>query len=569
MPRQTRHVTRIGERRIAWLEAAPSAGSGAAPVVLVHGLGTSDRWWAPTIPVLADRYRVLAVDLVGFGRSARQPVRLDAAADELAAWARAIGLERASWVGHSMGGLVTIDLAARHPDLVERLVLVDAAGLPISKRVTRHLRNVLHASPFLPLPAYPIAVECVLRCGPLAITRASHQILMTDLEARLRSIAAPTLVIWGGRDRLLPPAYGRRLAALIPGARYLELEEAGHSPQWEAPAEFERALLSFLEAPAATPGARPPSDSAPGLVAGVAVTAPTGGRVVNRYLPVGEWSVHVRVGRPDYEATAIDPVPIVFVHGYVQASRTWLPTLQRLAPRHIVLAPDLPGFGWTQIAEAPLDVEGQAAALMSILDAAGVARAVLVGTSLGSQVVAQVAVDDPDRVLGVVLVGPTFDPAERSLPRPLLRVLAGLPREWPSVWFEHLRDLVLAGPLRIGATLRRGWAHRIEGVLPEVRAPAVVVRGSRDPLVSRAWARQAAAIMPNARALEIRGAARAIGQSAPEALARIVEEHVAAITAATGATRTDGALPIPIVTATHRRRVDARPRKARAGPPRA
>ena len=55
MPWQTRHVTRIGERRIAWLEAAPSAESDAHPVVLVHGLGTSDRWWAPTIPVLAER----------------------------------------------------------------------------------------------------------------------------------------------------------------------------------------------------------------------------------------------------------------------------------------------------------------------------------------------------------------------------------------------------------------------------------------------------------------------------------------------------------------------------------
>ena len=88
---QQRHVTRIGDVRIAWLEAGPTEsapnGAGSPPVVLVHGLGTSDRWWAPTIPVLAERRRVLAVDLVGFGRSARQPVRLDAAADQLAAWA--------------------------------------------------------------------------------------------------------------------------------------------------------------------------------------------------------------------------------------------------------------------------------------------------------------------------------------------------------------------------------------------------------------------------------------------------------------------------------------------------
>jgi pimeloyl-ACP methyl ester carboxylesterase len=532
MSSQQRHVTRIEQRHIAWLEAAPSPGSDAAPVVLVHGLGTSDRWWLPTIPELSERYRVLAPDLVGFGRSAGQPVQLDVAADELAAWAAAIGLERATWVGHSMGGQVTIDLAARHPELVERLVLVDAAGLPVSKDVTRHLLNVVRASPFMPLAAYPVAVECVLRCGPVAITRASHQILSTDLESRVRAIAAPTLVVWGGRDTLLPPPYGRRLAAMIPGAQYVELERAGHSPQWEAPTEFEQALLSFLEAPGAAGSSEAATDTAPTLMPGVAVTAATGGRVVNRYVPVGDWSVQVRVGRPGDAATALDPVPIVFVHGYVQASRSWLPTLKRLARRHLVLAPDLPGFGWTQSAQPPLDVPGQAAALAAIMDAAGVGRAVLVGSSLGAQVVAQLAADHPDRALGIVLVGPTFDPAERSLPRQAARAVGGLLREWPSVWLEHLRDLVLAGPSRIAASFRLGWAHSIEAVLPGVRAPAVVVRGGRDPLVSREWAREAAALMPNARALEIGGAGRAIGQSAPEALARIVDEHVAALTAA-------------------------------------
>ena len=183
---KTRHVTQVGDLRIGWLEAGPAGGgdSTARPVVLVHGLGTGDQWWTPTISVLARNHRVLAVDLAGFGRSAGQPVRLDVAADQLAAWAEAIGLERATFVGHSMGGLVTADLAARHPEVVERLVLVDAAGLPISQRVIPHLMNFVRASPFMPLAAYPIAVECVLRCGPLAIMRASHQLLTMDLRKR-------------------------------------------------------------------------------------------------------------------------------------------------------------------------------------------------------------------------------------------------------------------------------------------------------------------------------------------------------------------------------------------------
>ena len=266
---KTRHVTQVGDLRIGWLEAGPAGGGDptARPVVLVHGLGTGDLWWTPTISVLAENRRVLAVNLAGFGRTAGQPVRLDVAADQLAAWAEAIGLERATFVGHSMGGLVTADLAARYPEVVERLVLVDAAGLPISQRVTRHLMNFVRASPFMPVAAYPIAVECVLRCGPLAIMRASHQLLTMDLTKRYEWIRAPTRILWGARDHLLPPSFGRRLAEAIPGATMVEIPDAGHSPMWENPDEFHRQLVAFLDEPVsapARPAAATPTDATTG-----------------------------------------------------------------------------------------------------------------------------------------------------------------------------------------------------------------------------------------------------------------------------------------------------------------
>ena len=235
---------------------------------------------------------------------------------------------------------------------------------------------------------------------------------------------------------------------------------------------FNRELVAFLDEPVSAPmsaGAqRRHGDRTPGLIAGVPLTAPTGGRVVSRYVPVGDSSVHVRVGRPDDGAAPLETPPIVFVHGYVFASRTWQPTLERLATDHLVLAPDLTGFGWTSTMSPPLDVAGHGRALLSLLDTAGIGRAVFVGTSLGSQVVAQLAADHPDRVLGVVLVSPTFDPAEPSLPRQLLRLGADVAAEWPSVWFEHLRDFVLAGtvpgpghhPPRLGAPDRRGTPRR-------------------------------------------------------------------------------------------------------------
>ena len=557
MGARRQHVTLVDGRRIGWLET----GSGR-PVVLVHGLGTSGSWWSPTIAGLGPRHRLLIVDLVGFGASAGQPFRLDRAADQLAAWAAAIGLARATFVGHSLGGLVVADLAARRPDLVERLVLVDAAGLGLPQRVSRHLWNVMRGGRYLPARAFPVAVTCALRCGPLTIARAAHQILATDLRERLGRIAAPTLVVWGTRDRLLPADFGRRLADTIPGARFRVIEDAGHSPMWERPAEFDRIVEAFLDEPAPAPPGGPATTPEPAPdAAGSAATETTGGRVASRYVTVGDWSIHTRVGRPD---GPVETPPLVFVHGYMISSRYHVPTMRRLAGRHLVFAPDLPGFGWSSKPDHVLDVPELAAALIATMDAAGIGRAVLVGNSLGSQIAAQAAADHPDHVLGTVLTAPTFDPAEPSLARLAVRLLADIPHEWPSLWFEHIPDWILAGLPRAVGTLRHAWEHRIERVLPEVRVPTVVVRGEHDPVVSRRWVREAAALVPIGRALEIGGAGHAVNHRAPRALARIVEDLAESV-AAVGRPRSEGALPMHIVTATHRRRPAARPRRARAG----
>jgi pimeloyl-ACP methyl ester carboxylesterase len=552
------HAAEDGSDRISWFEA----GSGD-PIVLVHGLGTSGAWWNRTIPALAERHRVLVVDLVGFGRSRGQPVRLGAAADQLAAWARATGLERAAFVGHSMGGLVVADLAARVPDLVERLILVDAAGLALPQHVTRHLANVVRGGGSLPLEVYPIALGCALQCGPVTIARAAHQILATDLADRLGRISAPTLVIWGARDRLLTPAFGRRLAAAITGARFETIDGAGHSPMWEQPAEFERRLETFLAEPPTTAGSVRVNE--PAAEEEIVEALPsTGGRVASRYLALGDRTIHARLGRP---TGPLDTPPIVFVHGLLLASRGQLPTMRRLARRHLVFAPDLPGFGWSLTRDRALDVPGLGRALIAAMDAAGIGRAVLVGHGLGSQVAAQVVADHPDRVLGTVLVGPTFDPAEPSPVGQVRRLLADVAHEWPSLWLEHVPALILSGPRRALATLDHARAHRIESVMPEIRVPTVVVRGEHDPLAPRRWVRELAALAPMARALEVRGAGHALAYGAPKALARIVDDLAEAVATAVRP-RTDGVLPMRIVTATHRRRPAARPRRTRAGPPR-
>ncbi|MFL5681026.1 MAG: alpha/beta fold hydrolase [Chloroflexota bacterium] len=504
------HVARVRGRRLAWLEA----GDGP-PIVLVHGLAASGLWWRPVLPALAARHRVLVVDLAGFGASSRQAFRLDLAADLLAAWLESIGVDRASFVGHSMGGFVAADLASRHPALVERLVLVDAAGMPLRGGVRRHLRNLMTGGRRMPARLAGIVVADLLRSGPVAIARAAHQVLIGDLLERMATIAAPTLVVWGERDVLIPPESGRLIATTIPGARFEMIANSGHNPMWEQPAELQRLILDFLEQPARSVAPRP---------AVLRAATPATRRrpaISSAYVAVGPHAIHVRsggLGRPGR--------PIVLVHGFVISSRYLVPLMRQLARTRPVFAPDLPGFGWSSKPKAALDVSGLADALIAYLDAAGLDRPVLLGNSLGSQVVADAAARHPDRVAAVVLTGPTFDrstPDRRSLVAHVLRLLADGPREKPGLWLLHVPDYVLTGLRRAIATLRYAWRDEIETKVPLLTMPTLVLRGGRDPLVSRKWVGSLATLAQCGRAAEVPEAAHAVNHGAPAALARVVE----------------------------------------------
>ena len=242
-------TTEVDGLRIAWGEA----GAGP-PIVLVHGLGASGWWWERNLPALSARHRVLVVDLAGFGASRRQPFRLATAGTRLGRWLEAVGAGPAAVVGHSLGGYVAADLAAERPDLVERLVLVDAAALPLEGPVRGHVRNLLRGGGRSERALVRIAIVDIARAGPIVIVRAARQLLASDLSPRLAAIQAPTLVVWGEEDALIPLSRGRRLAAAIPGARFALIPGAGHAPMWERPDLFDPLVLDFLGAMRAAPG---------------------------------------------------------------------------------------------------------------------------------------------------------------------------------------------------------------------------------------------------------------------------------------------------------------------------
>jgi pimeloyl-ACP methyl ester carboxylesterase len=249
-----RRRLQVGGRTIAY----ESAGAGPA-LILIHGLSGSTRWWRHNLRPLSRHFRVHLVDLIGFGGSRGRGHRfvLGEAAAALAEWMAQIGAPRASVVGHSMGGLIAADLAASFPAQVERLVLVSAAAVPLGRRYVRHAGGLVGALRYTAPSFWPVLAADAARAGPATLLRAISQLLAADISPRLATITAPSLILWGEHDRLVPLALGRQLHGHLPRARFVVIPGAGHVPMWERPAAFNREVLSFLlsEDGASTPGA--------------------------------------------------------------------------------------------------------------------------------------------------------------------------------------------------------------------------------------------------------------------------------------------------------------------------
>jgi pimeloyl-ACP methyl ester carboxylesterase len=262
------------------------AGQGP-PVVLLHGLASSIYTWRHVLPALAARHDVVAIDLPGFGDS-EVPARFDGvqAMRTVIALTDRLGLARASLVGNSLGGAIAVAIAARTPERVDRLVLVDAAGynfrpadrpwivrlvaavpgpladaMPLRPMVTLALRQVFHDRRLVTPDEVAEYVAPLRRPGAVRVIR---QILLSEdalgFPEIVRGVRAPTLVVWGRYDRWIPARDAERFASDVPGARVVLLD-AGHMPQEERPAETAGLIEEFL---AGVPETR--SASCPGCV---------------------------------------------------------------------------------------------------------------------------------------------------------------------------------------------------------------------------------------------------------------------------------------------------------------
>ena len=244
-------------------------GGEGPPLVLLHGRGSAATSWAPLLPALARSRRVLAVDLPGFGASRGHPFTGDDAeralaffVDPLEAWLVSEGLAAPVIMGHSLGGLCTIELALRGRVTPRALILVAPMG--VGPEMTWAARLFFQAGPeraarllgprlFGAVMGARSALSHELHAVPGGRPDAARAFdVLAPLVGpvfhrrdRLASIAAPTLIIGGERDQVFPAPLALAAAALLPDAE-LHMEATGHSPQDEAPARVLLAIEGFL-----------------------------------------------------------------------------------------------------------------------------------------------------------------------------------------------------------------------------------------------------------------------------------------------------------------------------------
>jgi pimeloyl-ACP methyl ester carboxylesterase len=260
-----------------------AAGSGPV-IVLVHGITSTSATWANVLPYLADRFTVIAPDLLGHGESAkpRGDYSLGAYASGIRDLLMALGHERATFVGHSLGGGIAMQLAYQFPEHCERLVLVGSGGL--GRDITALLRAASLPGSELVLPL--LVNDRVLGAGRIVgrlLGRAGLRVhtdlgevlrghaSLSDGEARaafihtLRTIvdpwgqrvdasdrlylaqAIPFLILWGERDPIIPVEHARAAHQLVPGSRLELFPNAGHFPHLDDPLRFVALLIDFME----------------------------------------------------------------------------------------------------------------------------------------------------------------------------------------------------------------------------------------------------------------------------------------------------------------------------------
>jgi pimeloyl-ACP methyl ester carboxylesterase len=246
------------------------AGQGPA-VILLHGTASSADVWVSNIGPLVKDFNVYALDQIGFGHSDKplMDYKIATYVDFLREFMRVVNVPKATLIGHSTGAWIAAQFTIDHPEMVDKLVLADATGLPPATTTPTEGQQRRPDFSFASLAATRSLLESVYYNKKLVSDELVRRVFQTHIQIndiyttqrlvanraaeylgdKLSSIHAPTLLIWGRQDELVPLAAGEQYHKTISQSQMVVIDECGHLSPREKPSEFNKAVLEFLRKP--------------------------------------------------------------------------------------------------------------------------------------------------------------------------------------------------------------------------------------------------------------------------------------------------------------------------------
>jgi pimeloyl-ACP methyl ester carboxylesterase len=258
-----------------------AAGDSGPGVIFIHGLGGFIENWTNNIGAFSQYYRTYALDLLGFGQTDKTPLVHDM--DDLVrfihGFMETLHIEKASLIGNSMGGGLALQFALDYPEMVDKLVLADNAGmgrevcsdfrlcslplvngfiLSFGRNDPSRMLKMLAYDPSVFTPEFkeqmsryssgPASVKALLSTISAGINILGQKDKITrQLRQKLHTIKNPTLIVWGNNDRIIPVAHAQIAVKNIPAARLERFDNCGHMPMFEQPDKFNKLVLDFLK----------------------------------------------------------------------------------------------------------------------------------------------------------------------------------------------------------------------------------------------------------------------------------------------------------------------------------
>jgi pimeloyl-ACP methyl ester carboxylesterase len=434
------------------------------PVVLIHGLSGSRRWWSKNIEELSRHHLVASVDLVGFGRNRRffgrsqLPLPFEDVAALLGRWIDTSFDEPVHLVGHSMGGQIAIHLAAARPDVVRSLTLVNSTGQPFEIDPMSHLKNLLQPVPHGVLSFSRVLVWDFLRAGPISVAVATARLLTSDARRFIDQVHVPTLLVWGDRDPIVPDRYAESMKKRIEESDLIILPKAGHVAMWDNAEVFNERVLDFFDTVEGEQGDEP------------------------RPEPRSQWGLSGSASGLTYRCSGGRDNPVILLHGLGVSTTYFRPLARELLLRGVnAIGPDLPGFGYSL--ELQVDAAHDGEALIQWARELGITSATWVGQSTGCQALEQVQALAPELVSKAIFISPIWSRLPNVGMRLVSKLMVDAVLESPMLVATAAAAYWKAGFIRF----MKAWMFYVKDAQRRREFPTngFMIAGSDDPLLDR------------------------------------------------------------------------------------